>query len=183
MKSLIDTIVGKLNGPWFGNSRTLRRLALAAALTTGIVALDQFTKWLAENIMQGTTQPLNVTAFFNLVLSYNRGVSFGLLSTQHPLMPYVLGTVALALIVLLGLWLWRTSSSLLAIGLTCVFAGAISNAVDRMHDGAVTDFLDFYAGSYHWPTFNLADVAISCGVFVIVFETFLINPDRRSNKT
>lgn len=144
---------------------------MAGVVSTGIVALDQSTKWLAESALQGTAQPIAVTAFFNLVRHHNRGVSFGFLSTQHPLMPYAIVFVAAALTVLLGLWLWRTSSSLQAVGLTFIFGGAISNLLDRMRDGAVTDFLDFYIGTYHWPAFNLADAAIFCGVAIMIFRS------------
>ncbi len=155
---------------------------MAGSLSAGIVAVDLGTKWFAEGTVQDSAQPIAVTTFFNLVLHYNRGVSFGFLSTEHPLMPYALGAAALVLIVLVGIWLWRTSSSLLALGLTCIFGGAISNLLDRIWDGAVTDFLDFYLRAYHWPAFNLADVAITCGVvisFCWSFSSSKVGPDNR----
>ena len=110
-----------------------------------------------------------VAPFLSLVLSHNRGISFGLLRSEHAYAPYVLVLVALSIVAGLAVWLWRSDSAIERLGLSAIVGGALSNAVDRLEDGSVTDFLDFHVGAYHWPAFNLADAAITCGVAALLF--------------
>lgn len=105
-------------------------------------------------------QVIPVTGFFNLVLGFNTGVSFGLFG-QAP--AWLLMAFTLAIVAGLLVWIHRSDSRLTASALGLVVGGALGNLLDRLRQGAVTDFLDFYIGSYHWPAFNLADVAIVCG--------------------
>ena len=145
------------------------RLAVPIALSTGVFALDQTTKRLAEAVFSESTRTVAVAPFFNLVLSHNRGISFGLLRSEHAYAPYLLVLIALTIMAGLAVWLWRSDSAIERLGLSAILGGAVSNAVDRLEDGAVTDFLDFYVGAYHWPAFNLADTAIFCGVAALFF--------------
>ncbi|MEN2980451.1 signal peptidase II [Tistrella bauzanensis] len=147
------------------------RLAFSIALSIGVVVLDQATKRFFEITFADAGHVAPVTPFFNLVLVHNRGVSFGLLSSGHQYAPYLLALVGVAIVTRLSLWLGRSSSGVQRLALAAIIGGAISNIVDRLDDGAVTDFLDFHLGIYHWPAFNLADVAITCGVAALLFES------------
>jgi len=80
----------------------------------------------------------------------------------------------LAIVAGLLIWIHRSDSRLTASALGLVVGGALGNLLDRLRQGAVTDFLDFYIGSYHWPAFNLADVAIVCGVGLLLMESILV---------
>ncbi len=154
-----------------------RRARLAALLViVAIVAADQAVKQAMIGLGAAGSLPLAVTPFFNLVLGFNRGVTFGLLASDHPLAPYLLG--GLACVVALGFWLLacRTPRPDERLGLTAVIGGALGNAVDRFHRGAVTDFLDFHLASWHWPAFNLADIAIVAGVVLLLVATWRASP-------
>ena len=106
----------------------------------------------------------------NLVLGFNTGVSFGLFG-QAP--AWLLMAFTLAIVAGLLVWIHRSDSRLTASALGLVVGGALGNLLDRLRQGAVADFLDFYIGSYHWPAFNLADVAIVCGVGLLLVESVL----------
>src|SRR3546814_15292846 len=86
------------------------------------------------------------------------------------------------IIVLLAVWLWRTRTRPQALALGAVAGGALSNVFDRVRIGAVVDYLDFHAWDYHWPTFNLADAAIVCGVALLVFGDALGRPYDRERR-
>ena len=104
---------------------------------------------------------------FNLVFTRNEGVTFGLLSGT----PWWFLTV---LAVLISLWIasimLRSHHKVEVVGCGLILGGALGNIADRIRHGGVTDFLDFYVGNYHWPSFNLADVAVVCGVSLLIFH-------------
>ena len=105
-------------------------------------------------------QPLEVTPFFDLVLVWNQGVSFGLLNGAGGSSPWWLIGLAGAIAALLIAWLWRETRALPQAALWLVLGGALGNVTDRLRFGAVVDFLDFHLGGLHWPAFNVADSAI-----------------------
>ena len=88
-------------------------------------------------------------------------------------MPYFLTAVAAVILFLLGRWLWRTTSALVAIGLGAIMGGAIGNVIDRLRFGAVVDFLDFHYEHYHWYAFNIADAAIVTGVCLLLLDSLV----------
>ena len=127
-------------------------------------ALDQATKWWVLAHLMDPPRVIPVTPFFNLVLAWNRGVSFGLLSADHPATPWLLSSLALAVIAGLVVWTTRDRRPGMAASIGFIVGGALGNVVDRLRHGAVTDFLDFHVAGYHWPAFNLAASAIFGGV-------------------
>lgn len=139
-------------------------------LAISIAALDQLSKWVVLSIVMTPPRILEITDFFNLVLVGNRGVSFGLLSSDSPWGQPLLIALALGLSVMLVFWLRGAENRLLAGSIGLILGGAIGNAIDRLNHGAVIDFLDFHLAGYHWPAFNLADSAIVVGVAIIVLE-------------
>ena len=144
------------------------RLALALAVIFSALVIDLSSKWFVEAHVMNPPRVIPVVPSFNLVLGYNRGVSFGLFNSDHSYAPYALAGFALVVVIALSVALWRTTSLLHTAGLAAIIGGALSNVVDRVSDGAVTDFLDFYVGQYHWPAFNLADTVIFFGVISIL---------------
>lgn len=150
-----------------------RLFGLALFASFFVAGLDQASKWFMAAVVMDPPRVIPVAPFFNLVLGFNPGVSFGLLGDLGPWGPVALSVMTLAIIAFLLLWLWRTQDILEASALGLIIGGAAGNLIDRLRDRAVTDFLDFYVGQYHWPAFNLADVAISLGVGLILIASFL----------
>lgn len=143
---------------------------MGMGLATLVVVLDQISKWVVLNHLMVPPHTLPVTSFFNIILAWNRGVSFGLLSTSSPYGPWLLATIACGFIAVLILWIWQAETKMMAVAFGLVLGGAIGNLTDRLRFGAVTDFLDFHALGYHWYTFNIADSAIVVGVALILLE-------------
>jgi signal peptidase II len=143
---------------------------LGLGLAGLIFFLDQLSKWVVLNHFMVPPQTFRVTSFLNIILAWNRGISFGLLSTQHFYGPLILAGVAITFAVLITLWICRAETKLLALAFGMVLGGAVGNLVDRVRFGAVTDFLDFHGYGYHWYTFNIADSAIVLGVALVVLE-------------
>jgi signal peptidase II len=121
-----------------------------------------------------------VTAFFDLVLTCNRGMSFGLFNTGEGLSVPLFSIAAVAIVAILVFWLSRVRSDILASAIGLIIGGAIGNVIDRLRFGGVIDFLYFHLGSWYWPAFNCADSAICLGVLIMLFEGFLA---RRSEST
>jgi signal peptidase II len=160
-----------------------RPLARGLAIAALIVVLDQLTKWwILERIML-PPRLIEVTPFFNLVLTWNRGVSFGMFNTDSPLNVWLLPLVAIVIIVMLVAWLSRAERPILVVALGAVIGGAIGNLIDRIRFGAVADFLDVHAFGYHWPAFNIADSAITIGVAVLIFNSVFGAAEQRSKES
>ncbi|HKD08662.1 MAG TPA: signal peptidase II [Bryobacteraceae bacterium] len=153
----------------------MRRL-YAFLTAVGVFAADRWTKWLVENHFGPWDTRTVIPGFFNLVRSENPGVAFGIFaenaSSQRTFMLVALSIVAI-LILTTMLWKIDRQDSLTATGLSLIFGGAIGNVYDRIRSGAVTDFLDFYTGSHHWYTFNLADSAICIGAGLLILSMLL----------
>ncbi len=144
------------------------------------IALDQATKgWILEDVMI-PPRVIEITSNFNLVLGWNRGVSFGLFNQDSTYGPHILTGVALVIVLGLSIWLWKSTTHWSAWALGLVIGGAIGNVIDRIQYGAVVDFLDFHAFGYHWPAFNVADTAICIGAGLLILEPLFIreNPHR-----
>jgi signal peptidase II len=138
-----------------------------------VVVLDQLSKWWILTDVMNPPAIIPLTDFFNLVLSFNRGISFGMLSSDYQMMAYVLSGVAVVISIGFLVWMHYAETRLLAFGLAMTAGGAIGNVIDRLRFGAVVDFLDFYVSDYHWPAFNFADSAITLGVGFILIDTLI----------
>ena len=144
-----------------------------------VIALDQLTKFL---ILQNVNAlPFKVFPFFNLVLAWNRGISFGLFNHHTPWVFWVL--TGLAIVIVLGIFihmLFQTHTQKI-IYLSMIMGGAIGNIVDRFWHGAVVDFLDFHLYNYHWPAFNVADSSIVIGVFLLMLDNYFDEKNHSSS--
>ena len=140
-----------------------------------ILVVDQVTKSVvAKNIAFGTNRSL-IPGFFNLSHVRNRGAIFGFFSQASDPLVFVLLTLAsLAAFSLVVYYFIKVPDSerLLKITLSLILAGALGNLFDRIFRGYVIDFLDFYVGRYHWPSFNVADSCISVGAVLLLFIYF-----------
>lgn len=135
------------------------------------IALDQLSKWIMLDVVGiATRPPIEVTPFFNLVMVWNYGVSFGMFSHPERWMVYVLIAVALAIVGFMLHWLWRAEKMWVALALGLVIGGALGNVIDRLRFGAVADFFDVHVAGYHWPAFNIADSCIFIGVALLIWD-------------
>jgi len=151
-------------------------LVRGLATAVVVVVLDQLSKaavlaFLAERAVGDRER---VTSFFNLSLTYNRGISFGLFNGGAGLNALVFSFAAAAIVAVLIYWLSRVSTPFLAIAIGLIIGGAVGNVIDRLRLGAVVDFLDFHLGAVHWPAFNLADSAICIGVAAMLLDGLLL---------
>lgn len=108
-----------------------------------------------------------VTPFFDYVLVWNTGISYGLLDG---LPVWTLGVIMLVAIIGLSVWWWRTDAPLVRLGLAFAIGGALSNALDRLIFGAVADFFHFHWGTWSFYIFNIADMAITLGVILLLID-------------
>ena len=147
---------------------------LAAAIA--VVFFDQLSKAVVRGYFAGHAagEHENVTSFFNIVLIYNRGMSFGLFNGGGGLNALLFSLAAAAIITVLIYWLSRVESPMLAVAIGLIIGGAIGNVIDRIRFGAVVDFLDFHVGLWHWPAFNVADSSICVGVAVMLLDGLLL---------
>ncbi len=151
--------------------RPIPGLALAAA----VLVLDQATKWLVLRALD-PFEAVAVAPFFNLVLVWNRGVTFGMFREAGAHGPWLLTLLAVGIGAFLVHWLRRETRPVARTALWLVLAGAVGNVIDRLRFGAVVDFLDFHALGYHWPAFNVADSAIVVGAGLILLDSLLLAP-------
>jgi signal peptidase II len=158
-----------------------RHLALGLGIAAVILVLDQVTKWwLLQTMQQNDGRFIEVTSFFDIVLVWNRGVSFGMFNNDTGLNGMLFSLLAAVIVVALLVWLRRAASSLIGIAIGLVIGGAVGNVVDRLRLGAVVDFLDFHLGNWHWPAFNVADAAICVGVGLMVIDGLLTRRETSS---
>lgn len=159
-----------------------RPLAVGLVIAAVLCLVDQASKWWVLLDIMNPPQTIEVTSFFNLVLVWNRGVSFGLFPAGDATGKWILIAVALGICVGLALWLRKpdTSKTVVAIGL--IIGGAIGNVIDRIIHGAVVDFLDVHAAGYHWPAFNIADSAICIGAGLLILDSLTSKPQNKGGE-
>ncbi len=163
-------------------------------LVSLIVVMDQLSKWFITEMLfkprlgqdstnfltwiseaPGRISPikLEVTSFYNMVMVWNEGVSFGMMNSMGDQGPLVLIGLSLVISLFLIVWMLGSKSHEQGIALALVVGGAIGNVIDRARFGAVIDFIDVHIMGYHWPAFNIADSMIVIGIaFVIIHSLF-----------
>ncbi len=156
-----------------------RLIILGVIIATCALILDQLTKyWILYDVMQ-PPRVIEVTPFFNIVLAWNRGVSFGMFNEASTYGPHLLTALALVIVVALSVWLYKAETRFTALALGLIIGGALGNVIDRVQFGAVVDFLDFHAMGYRWPAFNVSDASICIGAAMLVLES-LFQPGKTS---
>lgn len=160
------------------NNLSLRSRWGLLALSLVLILVDQFTKYLVRaNLFEFQVKPF--LPFWNWVLVYNEGAAFSFLGSQNGWQKIMFGTIAVLVAVGLIYFLLRKSYQLIAgFGFSLILAGAIGNLVDRILAGKVTDFIDWYVGTHHWPAFNFADSCISVGVALLIIESIFFSKQK-----
>jgi signal peptidase II len=153
---------------------------LRAGVVTAIVTLilDQASKlWLLFVLDIAHRGAVKVTPFFDLVLAWNIGISFGWFQNDSPAAQIALMVVKALAVIALAVWMARSRTWLATVALGLIIGGAIGNAIDRFAYGAVVDFALFHVQigekTLNWYVFNLADVAIVAGVAALLYDSLL----------
>ena len=145
------------------------RLGVLALLL--VLAADQASKWWVLEVLDlPNVRQIPVLPVLSLTMVWNHGVTFGLLNGFGAWGAWLLAGAALAVVAVLGVWLRRAESRLVAAALGAIAGGAVGNVIDRLRFGAVVDFLHAHAFGWSWYVFNVADAAIVCGVAVLVLD-------------
>jgi len=152
------------------------RAGIIAAVVTFVA--DQASKlWLLNGFELARRGVVKVTPFFDLVLAWNIGISFGWLQNDSQSAQIALMAVKVVAVIALAIWMARSQTRLATVALGLIIGGAIGNGIDRFAYGAVVDFALFHVeigeNTYNWYVFNLADVAIVAGVAALLYDSFL----------
>jgi signal peptidase II len=152
----------------------MRSGLIAAAIA---LILDQASKlWLLHVFDIGRRGAVQVTPFFDLVLAWNTGISYGWFSNPGPTGQAVMLAIKAIAVVVLAIWMARSTTKLATVALGLIIGGAVGNAIDNFAYGAVVDFallhLRIGARDYSWYVFNLADAAIVAGVAALLYDSF-----------
>jgi signal peptidase II len=148
-----------------------RRLGLSVVLV--VFLADQALKlWLLFGLRLAETGPFAVTPFMNIVLAWNRGISYGLFQQHTDIGRWGLVVISIVAAVWLGRWMWREQRPVTVVSLALVVGGALGNGLDRAVFGAVVDFVHLHWGNFSWYIFNIADAAIVVGVVGLLYESF-----------
>jgi signal peptidase II len=165
------------HGTWIisGMMSPLRSGILAAVVT---LIIDQASKaWLLYVFDIAHRGTVRVTSFFDLVLAWNIGISFGLFQNDDQAAQLALMTVKVVAVIALGIWMARAQTRMATVALGLIIGGAVGNAIDRLAYGAVVDFALFHieigGNTFNWYVFNLADAAIVAGVIALLYDSFL----------
>lgn len=148
-----------------------RRILWGYALALAVLLADAVTKY-AVHTFTPLGWSLPVAPFFNLVHARNPGAAFSFLADAGGWQRLFFIAVALAASVWLAALLRKPLPRLEQLGYSLLLGGALGNGLDRAVRGYVVDFLDFYAGRWHWPAFNIADIGIVCGVVLMLFASW-----------
>ena len=140
------------------------------------IIVDQSTKIFISKIMlENNFNNISVFSFLELVFVRNTGISFGLFSEGGILGRYFFSIFSISVGLFIALLAFLTEKKIVFLGLCLISAGAIANAIDRVYFGGVIDFIDFFVYNFHWPAFNFADIFITVGVFILLYENFYSN--------
>ena len=138
-----------------------------------LIILDQATKiFIAKIMLNNKFESIEIFPFLNITFVRNTGISFGLFSDGGLLNRYFFTSFSMIIGSILLIIALFNKDRLMQISLLLIAGGAIGNAIDRIYFGGVIDFIDFFIYNFHWPAFNLADIFISFGVILLLFENF-----------
>ncbi len=159
---------------------SMSKFQIGLLIAAGVLALDQGSKavflyglgWIASRTGQ-SVQPIEVTPFFDFVMVWNEGISYGLLQATTDFHRWILALFAIGVIGFLIWWLRGVQDLRLAQAIGLIVGGAVGNVIDRILYGAVADFFHLHAFGYSWYVFNIADVAVVLGVMVMGLDLVL----------
>ena len=145
-------------------------------LSVVIIVLDLWTKQIATDSLT-LYRPVEINTWLNMTLAHNYGAAFSFLSQAGGWQRWLFTGLAGVVSLVLTIWLFRLTvkERLTGVALGMVIGGAVGNLIDRINHGYVVDFIDVFYDSYHWPAFNLADSAITCGIVLLLIDGFFIS--------
>jgi signal peptidase II len=156
---------------------TAALLGFAAAAAT--LVLDQATKLYTLFVYDlPVREPVELGPFVNLIVVWNRGISYGLFQQNSALGRWILIAVSILAAIGLSFWIRRAAGRVLALSLGLIVGGALGNVIDRLAYGAVFDFIQLRVGDWSWYVFNVADAAIVAGVFGLLYDSFVLDRQR-----
>ena len=135
-----------------------------------VILMDQTAKWFArKNLLSYSA--VKILPWLNFKLAFNTGVAFSLLNNGSGFLPWALIGLIILISGYLLIWIFQAepAKKILLLALTLILGGAISNLIDRIWLGYVTDFIDFHIHAWHFATFNLADSAVSIGAVMLAY--------------
>ncbi len=147
-------------------------------LSASVIVLDQLSKaWINNHFTYG--ENLTILGIFNLVLAHNTGAAFSMLNDAGGWQRWLFSAIAVIASAWI-VWLLRKHhrQKLFCLALALILGGALGNLMDRIAYGYVVDFLDFHWGGHHFPAFNVADSAISCGAALMLWDSFMHKPEK-----
>lgn len=146
------------------------------AVSVLIVVLDLWTKNIATQSLT-LYRPVELTSWLNLTLAHNYGAAFSFLSDAGGWQRWLFTGLASVVTVVLVVWMFRLTprEKMTAAALGLIIGGAVGNLIDRINHGYVVDFIDVYYQGWHWPAFNLADSAITCGVVLLLIDGLFLS--------
>ncbi len=145
------------------------------------IIIDQASKFWILDVFEKSSLAITVTPFFNIVQTWNRGISFGLFNDDGNFNALLLSLLALTIVAYLLRWLWGTETRWMGLALGMIIGGALGNVIDRAVHRAVLDFLDVHVDGYHWPAFNGADSFIAVGAMLLIFDYLFARGDDRNS--
>lgn len=151
--------------------RSVKQYLFWLSVAIVVIFIDQVTKYAAE-ISLTAYKPQAVLPFLNLTLAYNKGAAFSFLGSAGGWQQWFFIGLGIVVSVVILIWLYRLpkQKKLEACGLSLVLAGAVGNLIDRIAQGMVVDFIHLHYQQYSWPVFNVADIAISVGIFLLLLD-------------
>ena len=160
------------------------RALLGYATAVLVILLDQWSKWLASAELV-YRKPIEVTAWFDLMLAHNTGAAFSFLAGAGGWQRWFFAGVALAVSTVIVIWLSRLPRGRLwlAVALGLVLGGGLGNLWDRLTLGYVVDFISVHYRDWYWPAFNIADSAISLGAALLVIDSVFSRNDDTSDES
>ncbi|WP_027179531.1 signal peptidase II [Maridesulfovibrio bastinii] len=158
----------------------------AGIIASATVILDQLTKYTIQSSLPLWSSKTIIPNFFNLVHAVNKGAAFGFLNRAD--ITWQRGFFIVITLIALGViyYLIKSMNKIYKVQVTALsllLGGAVGNLIDRILFGQVTDFLDFYIGNYHWPAFNVADIALTVGAFMMIIAVYINKNDGSDNIT
>lgn len=152
---------------------------LGVFIAAAVFLLDQASKlWLLFGLGLAENGPYAVAPFMDIVLAWNRGISYGLFQQGTDIGRWALVVISFVAAVWLARWMWREPRRLTVASLALIIGGALGNGVDRTVYGAVVDFVHLHYAGFSWYIFNIADAAIVVGVAALLYESFRSGADK-----
>lgn len=149
-----------------------------------ILIADQLTKlWILFGLNMREGDRIEVTSFFDLLMIWNRGISYGLFQQSNDIGRWILVVIGLIACVVVWIWANRSQSRWLIVGASLIIGGGVGNTIDRIAYGAVADFVSLHAFGFYWYVFNIADVAIVAGFLLLMYEMLWAQPARDQGET